>query len=110
MKERAPTFAKPLEVAKIIELLKQHCKTNSQGFAVYDDGWNDGVLARAVAERLNGNHVKRWREELFGKLFERTTPAPDVAALLIKLDQLERRVAWLEGYVTNNKPSAATLL
>lgn len=104
-KRNKPTFAKPTEIIAIIELLRKHCRKNGDGFAEYDAEWSDRAIARQIGPHLNGYHVKRWREELFGQLAEHRAPAtpPDFLEIVQRVNDLHQRVTWLETQIGSVK-------
>lgn len=84
------SFTKKLEV---VELLKQHC-TTLDGNSYYSPGWDDARIAKQIGGVANARHVRTIRDEVFGSLGR--NPPPD-ATLLARVEDLEKRVAKLEG-------------
>jgi hypothetical protein len=68
------THLKLAEQQAIIRLLEEHFvvadELSPEGHKVgrYRKGWNDTVLAKAVADHITNNQVLRIRQELFGHI------------------------------------------
>lgn len=86
------SFTKKLEV---VELLKQHCAT-LDGNSYYNPGWDDARIAKQIGGVANARHVRTIREEVMGPLGR--NPPPD-AALLARVEELEKRLAIVEEHV-----------
>jgi len=76
--------------AMIIDLVRQHCRLNENGCAVYNHPWNDDAIARAVGDEINETHVAKWRVDLIGPLVKSVGMAILENALKVRLDALER--------------------
>jgi hypothetical protein len=79
----------------IYEQLKKVCK-NVDGFAVYEDGWNDDKVA-SFCEVTTGN-VQSVRMELFGKIRMTKDDVKEAItrSVLARLDVLERQIEELD--------------
>jgi hypothetical protein len=74
------------QIAKAYALLSEHCKKLDSGYAQYEPGWNDDVIATQLGVHKSG--VARVRLQEFGKLFDRgEAKAPTVEAQLAELKQ-----------------------
>jgi len=78
------------EQEKLFALLRLHCRVEGDGFAAYDDGWNDATIATAVAPDLSLSSVITARRSLIGKL--RASPGEGVAQLLRRVEVLEQQM------------------
>lgn len=87
------TVASTPEIIRIHELLKLHLKPGPEdGQYIYDQGWDDETIAKAVNPRLRHNHVQRVRNENFGGLYKKPSPNGENRALTLRVSQLEAEV------------------
>jgi uncharacterized protein YoxC len=57
-----------IEGIKIGELLKKHCMKLPDGFAKYEEGWNDKRVAETVSPSIRTLSVGTLRQDMYGKL------------------------------------------
>lgn len=79
------------EIDKILALLRDHCKRDADGFAVYAEGWDDDRVAREAG--VTANHVKNRRTAIYGNLI--TSPAAALKAAESEVLSLRREVQRL---------------
>ena len=86
------------ETIKVGSFLQTVCKT-VDGFAVYDDGWSDVLVAGKFPEigPVNSHTISALRMELFGK-FKRADPQVDVDSLRVLVTSLQQRIIALEQW------------
>lgn len=90
------------EVIKIGKLLDEHChKDPATGLAVYDAGWDDLTIAKAVNPRLVASNAASIRRATIGDLIRtRATASAGVEGRVVALEQqvadLDRRLAEFE--------------
>ena len=76
------------ELFKASGLLSAHCQL-VDGFAVYEEGWNDQRIAAETSPRLTLNSIQKLRSEAIGQL--RRSPEPKNE----RVDDIERNFADL---------------
>lgn len=80
---------------KVLEALKLHCSKGDDGFAKYEDGWDDARLAAQFAAPVNPTHIKNLRREQIGSLRE---------ARMITTGDMGERLTQIEDYLTRQHP------
>jgi len=79
------------EVDKILALLRDHCKRDADGFAVYAEGWDDEKVAREAG--VQPSNVKGRRAAIYGHLI--TAPAAALKAAENEVLSLRRELQRL---------------
>lgn len=80
------------QVIRVNELLKDNIEKVSDGWAKYNEGWNDQVIADIVGCSIHS--VGRVRRDLYGNIRTQSE----------KKDDLEARVEKLENYIRSLDP------
>lgn len=83
---KSPNRLTHLEAIKISEKLKEVCHLDSRGYAFYDEGWSDELVADEF-DKVSALSVKRIRQELIGEMrhHRKTKVTSDVMASLCSL-------------------------
>lgn len=97
-KKHALSFPQRL---KLFEFLKAVCKTTPEGFARYDEGWNDARVAKDIGDPYVESQVAGVRRQMIG-LERRATPSTESAALEARVKDLEARLLLIEQHLTNS--------
>lgn len=62
-------FASQKERFTIALLLNQHCSTTAEGYARYEDGWDDRRVAKEAGRPEIITSVENIRREVYGRLY-----------------------------------------
>ncbi len=90
---------------KVEEVLRRHCKKGNDGFALYDEGFNDDRIAEiANAElrhELDGRVVTSWtvrsiRSDVLGNMRSPSEGRQSITQLRQEIEALKNRVDILE--------------
>jgi hypothetical protein len=83
------------QVIAIHSLMAQHCKT-VDGFAVYEEGWDDARIMREITANnpepdrpISDTSVTRLRVENFGRFKRQMIDDVNTTLLMARIDQLE---------------------
>lgn len=102
----APNTKKPrhhatvLQIEEIARLVRLHC-CGENGYAVYEEGWDDHRIAEKVGASLSA--VQHCRMELIGKLRDRRKPKPEAPAIDAQLALMNGDLTKLLQTVTHPK-------
>lgn len=83
-----------VQTEKVMTLLRQHCKQDDKGYAQYDEGWSDTLVAETVG-CTSAAPIMRIRRELVGELRKGGS-----VGVSFRVDQLEKQVAVLTERVS----------
>lgn len=101
--EPAKIFLTRKQLFEVGDMIRQHCKTNEYGFAVYDDGWDDSQILQSFLTKfpIKMTNVANLRQDIVGDL--RKVNKSDVHE---EIAMLRRRLFLLEQWATKRKHDA----
>ena len=96
-----PNKLKQFETVKLSDLLRKHC-TTVNGFAVYEEGWNDQRIVKELEAqfKINETNVGNLRRVMIGVFppSEKTGGKASNVELIRRLEAAEKELNALAGY------------
>lgn len=94
---------KQAEAVALADIVRQHCK-QINGYAVYNDGWDDLRVQQTTPFPCTVANVQGMRKALVGNLAPAVKPLhPDVATWADRVERLEKSLAELQKWAGGRK-------